>query len=109
MLNVMDMVQLRNGSEETESIVRVVTAGLQNILKNTMGALAFHDLVVLCRDPEREETSSTRMTIDELKENGLVQVDGTVNQSIRNVVLSSAEGEGLEMQFVSPIAEDPAG
>ena len=96
-------VQLRNGSTEPATIVKAVSIALKSLFESGhLGVLAFHDLVMLCRNPDREETNSTRMTIDTLKEKGFVQEDGTVNESTRNVVLSSAEGDGLEMQFISP-------
>ncbi len=39
------------------------------------------------------------------KELALVQPDGRVHESIRNIVLSAFEGEGLEMHMVSPVAK----
>jgi len=99
-------VQLRNGSTEPANIVEAVSITLKRLYDGgNLGVTAFHDLVMLCRNPNREETNSTRMTSDTLKREGFLLEDGTVHDSTRNVVLSSVEGDGLAMQLISPIVE----
>lgn len=57
---------------------------------------------MLCRDEHYwpPEKSGMRLVAD-----GLMVSDGTIHDSIRNIVLSAVEGDGMEMRIVSPIAE----
>lgn len=82
----MQTVRLRNGTDELESLVKVVTESL-NKLENTLpGQMALHDLNARCLN---KDSTMWDEQLDQLQGLGLIQVDGTVHDSIRNVVLSA--------------------
>ena len=93
----MDMVKLRNGTEEAAPLVSVVKLGIRRLQEKR--PITLYELVMKCRD--RDHTFSGGCE-DELISLGLVERGGHIHESIRNVVLSSATGDGLEMTFVDP-------
>lgn len=64
--------------------------------------LAFYDLAMMCRDKDYQPFGNNG---ELLRTANLIASDDTIHDSIRNIVLSAAEGDGLEMHIVSPIAE----
>lgn len=60
-----------------------------------------YELVMKCRDKNHQLFGNTGERLKKLR---LIEEDGSIHGSIRNIVLSSAEGEGLEMTFKSPVA-----
>lgn len=61
----------------------------------------FYGLVMKCRDRNYQFFGNTG---EILKQYSLVQSDGNVHASIRNVVLSAVVGEELDMTLGSPVA-----
>ena len=96
----MDMLKLKNGSEEAASLVKVTMMSVEHLLESK--PIAFAELVSLCRDRHHELFGNTAV---ELQRFGLVEPGGSVHNSIRNIILSAVEGEDLEMRFISPLAE----
>lgn len=100
----MDTFLLRNGTEEVEPLVVTVMTSLRLIFERQ--PIAFYELVMFCRD-DRHRLFGT--SGDELVRRGLLDSDGSdgfrVHDSIRNIVLSAADGEGLEMTLINPVAE----
>jgi hypothetical protein len=98
----MKLVQLKNGSEELDTLVTVTMVSLESLLQSA--PIVFYELVVLCRDSNHQLFGNAGERLEEL---GLVTLDGTgqaqVHGSIRNVVLSAVTGDGLEMSLGSPI------
>lgn len=94
-------VKLKNGTIEAEPLIQVVGISLGKLYnsEDLGGAMAFHDLVMLCRDRTYQVWDNV---LDDLKAFSLVRTDGTVHESIRNIVLSSVTGEGLDMQLQDP-------
>jgi len=94
------IVNLRNGGQEDRNLVAVTMIALESLLEDGIkGILAAYDLVGRCKD------SSSFMfpkTEEELKNLSLLQSDGLPHDSIRNIVLSSVRGEGMEMSFGNP-------
>jgi hypothetical protein len=90
---------LKNGSEETESAVKITMLSLKWFMEQPFGAITVYELVQLCRGPHELFGNHG----DKLKEAGLLQDDGSVHETIRNIVLSAADGEGLELQLVNPV------
>lgn len=95
-----DLMKLKNGSAEPDSLVAAILLSVDKILEKN--GLAFYGLVRVCRDRSHKVFSTVLSKL--LKDAGLMQDDGTVHDSIRNVVLSGATGEGLGMTWGDPRA-----
>jgi len=95
----MDTIRLKNGTEMPGSLVRAVMVSLRTLCKSA--PLAFHDLVMFCRDGAPPFIGWVAM---EKHAFGLV-VDGQVHGSIRNVIISEVEGDGPGMRVGNPAAE----
>jgi hypothetical protein len=97
----MKIVKLKNGSEEAMVLVTATMLALQSLLLQT-DAIAFCELVMKCRGSAHELFGNTQ---EVLKKLSLVDQNGEVHDSTRNIVLSAAVGEGLNLSLQSPIAE----
>ncbi len=95
----MDMLKLKNGSEECVPLVNTTVMSVRHLMESN--PIAFVELVLLCRDRNHELFGNTAVDLQGL---ALVGRDGFVHDSIRNIVLSAVEGEGLEMKLISPLA-----
>ncbi len=94
----MKLVTLKNGSQEAEGLVVVAMMSLRKLIQEK--PIVFYELVMKARDPNHKFFGQS---IEDLKALSLVSVDGSMHDSIRNIVLSAAEGEGLDMALTSPI------
>ena len=94
----MDVIKLKNGTEEVEPLVRVTMMSLRSLM--SVNPVAFYELVELCKDRTHVLFGNTGKV---LEERSLVQ-NGVVHDSVRNIVLSAVTGEGLEMRLTSPVA-----
>ncbi len=94
----MDTVKLKNGSEEAEVIVKATIISLRSLFQNTF--IALFELTEKCKNENHVIFGNNA---DIIKGYGLCQSDESVHDSIKNVVLSAIEGEGLEMKLVSPV------
>lgn len=98
----MEAARLKNGSEEPELIVQVTMDSVSRLMETD--PIAFYELVMKCRRQDHELFGNTGEVLQSL---ALIQdAQGTVSDSIRNVVLSAVEGNGLNMTLVSPFAEE---
>ena len=96
----MESVKLHNGAEEASVLVSVVMMSLNSLWDEGLpGVLAVYDLHQLCQNRNYQA-----MHIARLKELNLVSNDGSIHDSIRNIVMSAIQGEGMEMTLSSPIA-----
>ena len=95
----MEIVKLRNGSEEPKPIVVATILSLKSLMETK--PITFYELVMKCRDRNHQLFGVSSQDLKALR---LIGEDESVHESIRNIVLSSAEGDGLDMKFVSPIA-----
>lgn len=93
----MNMVTLKNGAVEAEPLVKVTMMSLGRLWDEN--PICAYELVMLCRDSNHKPFGNSDKILVEL---ALVQ-NGRVHDSIRNIVLSSVSGEGLEMTFGSPV------
>jgi hypothetical protein len=98
----MDMLKLKNGSEEAKPLVIVTMMSLESLFNDLSGVLAVYELREKARNPKHEFFGNLG---EKLKELSLVQQDGSVHDSIKNIVLSAVEGESLQMHLVNPIAQ----
>lgn len=98
-------VALRNGYEHAEPLVRVTQMSLRNLMQED--AIAFYELVALCRDSTHklfgntEETLRNLHLIEGLREG----YPATVHDAIREITLAATEGELLNLRMVNPLKE----
>ena len=93
-----ETVKLKNGAIEAKGLVNVMMVALRNLLQED--PVTFYELVMKCRDRNHQFWSDCG---DKLQDLHLVEQDGRVHRSIRNIVLSAVEGEMLEMTLGSPL------
>ena len=104
----MEFVKLKNGSEEPTLAVATIMLSLKHLMKpseNVGNILAFCDLAMKCRNPDYQVSGQA---LDTLQRLGLLESDGGVHDITKNIVLSAAEGDGIDMKLVSPIASSAA-
>lgn len=102
----MKEVKLKNGSSEVTALVADCTLSLRRLADSGIpGITQLYDLREMCRDRSYGlKVSSTNW--DALRQLSLV--DGgrsnvQIHGSLRNIVLSSIDGEGMEMRLVDPV------
>ena len=99
----MEIVRLRNGSEANSGLVASVVLNINCLLDDeALYPMAFWELVLVCQDDSYEPMAARAA---ELKKSGLMLPDGSIHAAIRDIVLSSVEGEGADMKLVSPVVE----
>ena len=86
----MTITTLKHGEESTP-LVAVTMLALHHLLEQE--PVAFYDLVMKCRDRDYAFFGNAR---EKLQERALVQPDGTVHSSIRNIVLTAVTGNDAE-------------
>ena len=96
----MGLIKLKNGSEEEKALVVVVMVSLQGLLDKN--PILFYELVMKCRDSKHELFGDSGKDLQDL---ALLQQDGNVHSSVRNIVLSAAQGEDLDLTLISPAAQ----
>jgi hypothetical protein len=94
----MQTVILKNGAEESLPLVNVMMMSLRSLMQEN--PIAFYELVMKCRDHNHKFFGNVG---DVLKRLSLVETSGSIHDSIRNIVLSAAEGDGLDMSLGSPV------
>jgi len=97
----MKTVELKNGAEEAEALVTVTIGSLHHLIETN--PIAFYELVQKARDKDHKIIWGNVSSV--LKSLALLSENGAMHDSIRNIVLSAAEGDGLDMALVSPIKE----
>lgn len=82
-----------NGIEEVSSAVVAVRMNLEAVLEGN--PIVFYEAVMIARDRSHVPFGNAG---EKLKEWGLLQsADGQMHSTVRNVILASVEGDGLEM------------
>ncbi len=97
-MNEIATVTLRTGHEEVEPLVRVMMISLRSLMEED--AITFYELVCLARDPNHQPWGGTA---EKLKDLNLMESNGTLHDSIRNITLAATEGEMLELRMRSPV------
>ena len=97
----MNILKLKNGSEECEPVVKVTMLSIQQLMKGLPGAIDAYELVEKCKDPSHKMFGDSEKHLIDV---GLMEGPGRIHDSIKNIVLSSALGEGLELRFGDPVA-----
>jgi len=99
MWNDINVVKLKNGSEEAESLVNVAMHTLSNLMKTQ--PILFYELVQKCRDRDHKFFWQTE---EKLESMSLVS-NWEIHDSMVNIVLSAVEWENLDMRLVSPLSK----
>ena len=97
----MRILKLKNGSEEALPLVIVVMRTLTTMMENGMDCIAVYELVEKCKDDKHMLFGNAE---EKLKALALIEQSGHIHDSVRNIVLSAAEGEGLNMGIGNPVA-----
>lgn len=97
----MKTVVLKNGAEEVESLVVVMMLSLERLIQTN--PIAAYELVEVCKNHTHIPFGNTG---DVLKYSGLMESNGQIHTSVKNVVLSAFEGDGLNMHLTSPVKQD---
>ena len=96
----MEQLTLRNGSTEPAPIVQATMMALRGMMNDILGITALYDLHQICLGKNYKPSDRQ---LEYLKSRALLQTDGRPHDSIRNVVLSAIDGEGLDMKIVNPV------
>lgn len=94
----METVRLKNNSEESKILVMSTMITLSQLFSEN--PLAFYELVQICNNPSHEIFSPVQR--EALESAGLIS-QNIVHASIRNIVLSAVEGEGMGMTIGNPV------
>lgn len=97
--NTMEIAKLKNGTEEAKHLIQMVMLSLQTLMQEN--PIALYEVVMKARDSKHEFFGNTSEILRKLK---LIQSDGSLHDSIRNIVNSAAQGDGLDLCLVSPYA-----
>lgn len=89
---------LKNGAVEVKPLVAITMLRLKALWKNT--PMLFFELIMRARNPDHAWFG---LTESDLKKEGLIEPDGTFCDSIRNIILSATEGEGMDITLGSPV------
>lgn len=92
-------VKLKNGSVEAKFVAVATMISLDSLLQDN--PIAFYELVTKCRDPKHVMFGKSKSVCENL---ALMNGD-IVHGSIKNIVLSAVEGDGLDMYLTSPYAD----
>ena len=90
------MAKLRTGTEYPDALVTSIYLNLERVLE--IDPIAFYEVVELARDPHHDLWGDTQI----LQDHALVQVDGTMLNAVRDVVLASVAGDEENLRLVSP-------
>ncbi len=99
-----ETIKLKNGSVELRSGALGVFAIIKKLFKEK--PILFYELILLCRDPSHEPWGEIGQDLVEqnlIEQTGDDQPKYTVHALIKNVVLSSIEGNDIKnMRLVNP-------
>jgi hypothetical protein len=99
----MKMLKLKNGSEELEPTVIAVMNVLHNMINSGIDCIAVYELVEKCKDNKHVLFGNAG---EKLQKFGLIDKNGSIHESIKNIVLSAVEGDGMDMSIGNPIKSD---
>jgi hypothetical protein len=99
---IMEKVTLRNGASEPLALVISTMFALEFLMNGDLDEI--HELCDLHAIALGTSDHIDATSIAHLKKLHLLQPDGSLHHSIRNIVLSACEGTGLRMTLSSPLA-----
>jgi hypothetical protein len=101
----METVILKNGAKEAKVLVMSTMPLLKDLMEENI--LAFYELVMVAREPNHQIFGS--LANDLLAIQFINSKDGSryhMHNSIRNIILSAVEGEGIDLRIIPPIKEE---
>jgi hypothetical protein len=96
----MQTAKLKNGSVEVVSLITVTMIALDNLLKGN--PMVLYELNEKCKNSEHKIFGQMEPILKDLY---LIDADGKVHSSIKNIVLSAIVGEGVLLALISPIVD----
>jgi hypothetical protein len=96
---VVSLVKLKNGSEIPKPIVITTMMSLEAIMNSN--PIAFYELVEKARDSKHVMFGNTKEVVSKW---ALMDSNGTIHSSVKDIVLSAVSGNELEMSLGNPIA-----
>jgi hypothetical protein len=93
----METVKLKNGTEEGKVAVSAIMLSIK-----LLRPIDVYELVMKCRDRKHQIWEPSKKPLQDLT---LVAADGSIHETIRNIVLSAVEGDGFDMTIGSPVAD----
>lgn len=96
----MELAILRNGSEVPKPAVITCLIALRNLMANN--PIAFFELVEKARNPHHRLFGNSGEVLRSL---ALIERDGDLHNTTRDVVLSAISGEGLAMRLGDPFTD----
>jgi len=102
-MSEIETVKLKNGTEEAKPLVVATMLSIKTLMKKQ--PIAFYDLVLKCRDNSYKPFGINGQVLQDL---ALLQPDGSVHGSIKNIVLSGAVDMpgGVDIGWGNPVAPD---
>lgn len=94
----MQTAKLKNGREEAVPLINVTMVSLQSLMEAS--PIAFYELVEVCKDKDHKPFGNADVILKNL---ALMEPGGGIHGSIRNIILSAIDCEGLEMHLVNPV------
>ncbi len=106
---MIETVKLKNGTEEARPLVGVTMMSIRGLMGDLEhgGPIALYELVEICKDRDHKPFGNTGDKLAALSlATPIANSDGRfqVHNSIKNIVLSAVEGEGMEMSVGDPVA-----
>ncbi len=96
----MQEVKLKNGSTEADVLVTTVMISIRSLFENGIQGLCdVYDFGSIARG--EDNPAITRKTVERLTDLGLMNKDGSMHQSIRNIAISAIDQDG---NLSSPLA-----
>ena len=95
----MELAELKNGTVEDKRLVSALCIVIANL--SITVPIAFYELVMMCRDQDHKPFG---LCGEILRKANLIRGDNSVHDSIRNVVMSGATGDVLDLTWGSPFA-----
>lgn len=96
-------IKLRTGVTESQGVVLGTMIALKSLMKTN--PIALYELTELARNPDHTPFGNAG---EVLQSRNLLQTDGRLNQSVKNVVLAATTGDGLELALTSPLPPSSA-
>ncbi|MGQ0527595.1 MAG: hypothetical protein ACT4OY_06160 [Alphaproteobacteria bacterium] len=94
----LETVILKNGAEEAKPLVAVTMMSLEGLMQQN--PIAFYELTMKARDSKHQFFGNAGQVLEKFN---LVSANGSMHDSIRNIVLSAVEGDGLDMTLGNPV------
>lgn len=94
----METVVLKNGATEAVGLVTVTMISLETLIKKN--PMMLYELVEVCKDPTHKIWGDFGK---ELRDLALLEMNFQPHGSIKNIVLSAVEGEGVDMTIGNPV------